>query len=117
MSVRRYPDLHEHLRALERAGLLVTVERPINKDTEMHPLVRWQFRGGIAERDRKAFLFKNVIDSKGRQYDIPVVVGALAPSRENFRIGIGFPLDKINEVWTRAIAQPISPNVGKSAPC
>ena len=29
---RAYPDLHEHLEALERAGLLVTVDRPINKD-------------------------------------------------------------------------------------
>ena len=75
---RGYPDLHEHLEALERAGLLITVDREINKDTEMHPLVRWQFRGGIAEKDRKAFLFTNVIDSKNRKYDIPVVVGALA---------------------------------------
>ena len=44
---RGYPDLHDHIMALDEAGLLVTVERPINKDTEMHPLVRWQFRGGI----------------------------------------------------------------------
>ena len=50
-SRRAYPDLHEHVRALDKAGLLVIVDRPINKDTEMHPLVRWQFRGGIAEKD------------------------------------------------------------------
>ncbi len=100
MAARPYPDLHDHLKALAAAGLLVTVERPINKDTEMHPLVRWQFRGGIAERDRKAFLFTNVVDSKGRKYDIPVVVGALAASREIYRIGMGCPLERINEVWT-----------------
>ena len=114
---RRYADLHEHLAALDKAGLLITVDRAINKDTEMHPLVRWQFRGGIAEKDRKAFLFKNVIDSKGRKYDIPVVVGALAASREIYRLGMGCPLDKINETWTRAIAQPIAPRVVKDAPC
>jgi 4-hydroxy-3-polyprenylbenzoate decarboxylase len=114
---RAYADLHDHLKALEQAGLLVTVERPINKDTEMHPLVRWQFRGGIAERERKAFLFKNVVDSKNRKYDIPVVVGALAANREIYRLGIGCPLDKINETWTRAIANPIAPNVVKDAPC
>ena len=45
---RSYPDLHEHVLALARAGLLVVVDEPINKDTEMHPLVRWQYRGGIA---------------------------------------------------------------------
>src|SRR3954468_8585726 len=86
MAERKYADLHEHLKALEAAGLLITVERAINKDTEMHPLVRWQFRGGIAERDRKAFLFKNVMESKGRRSYIPVVVGALAASREIYRI-------------------------------
>ena len=111
MSDRKYADLHEHLQALERAGLLITVDRPINKDTEMHPLVRWQFRGGIAERDRKAFLFNHVVDCKKRKYDIPVVVGALAASREIYRIGMNCPLEKINEVWTRAIAQPIAPRI------
>ena len=114
---KSYPDLHQHLDALDKAGLLVKVDRPIDKDSELHPLVRWQFRGGIAERDRKAFLFNNVVDSKNRKYDIPVVVGALAASREIYRIGMGCPLEKINEVWTRAIAQPIPPNVVKSAPC
>src|SRR5512140_2514135 len=112
---RAYPDLHDHIRALDAAGLLIRVERPINKDTEMHPLVRWQFRGGIAERDRKAFLFTNVIDSKGRQYDIPVAVGALAANREIYRIGIGCPLDRINEVWNQAIARPIPPRVVEAA--
>src|SRR5256714_2859591 len=117
MAERKYADLHEHLKALEAAGLLIRVERPINKDTEMHPLVRWQFRGGIAEKDRKAFLFTNVTDSKGRKYDIPVVVGALAANREIYRIGMGCPLDKINEVWTRAIANPIAPRTVDQAPC
>jgi len=117
MSDRKYNDLHEHLAALEKAGLLVKVDRPINKDTEMHPLVRWQFRGGIAERDRKAFLFKNVVDSKNRKYDMPVVVGALAASREIYRIGMNCPLEKINEVWTRAIANPVAPRVVKDAVC
>src|SRR6266700_2057945 len=116
-SKRAYPDLHEHLEALERAGLLITVDRPINKDTEMHPLVRWQFRGGIAEKDRKAFLFTNVTDSKGRKYDIPVVVGALAASRDIYRIGMGCDLDKINEVWNRAVANPIPPREVTNAPC
>ena len=79
---RAYPDLHDHVHALDAAGLLIRVDRAINKDTEMHPLVRWQFRGGIAEKDRKAFLFTNVVDSKGRKYNIPVLVGGLAANRE-----------------------------------
>ena len=27
---RKYPDLHEHIKALDEAGLLITVDRPIN---------------------------------------------------------------------------------------
>ncbi len=114
---RSYPDLHDHIRALDKAGLLVTVTRPINKDTEMHPLVRWQFRGGIEEKDRKAFLFTNVTDSKKRKYDIPVAVGVLAANREIYRIGIGCKLDEIDARWVKAAQNPIPPRVVENAPC
>src|ERR1700722_4315149 len=104
---RSYPDLHDHLRALDKAGLLVTVDRPINKDTEMHPLVRWQFRGGIEEKDRKAFLFTNVVDTKKRKYDIPVAVGVVASNREIYRLGSGCKIDEIDARWVAAARHPI----------
>ena len=116
-GARAYPDLHDHIRALEAAGHLVRVDRAIDKDTEMHPLVRWQFRGGIAERDRKAFLFTNVVDAKGRRYDIPVLVGGLAANREIYRIGIGCPFEEIDARWVRAIEAPIAPRIVDDAPC
>src|SRR3954471_16483466 len=116
-SKRPYPDLHDHVRALEKAGQLVRVDRPINKDTEMHPLVRWQFRGGIEEKDRKAFLFTNVVDSKGKKYDIPVLVGGLAANREIYRIGVGCPFEEIDPRWVKAAQSPLPPRVVKSAPC
>jgi UbiD family decarboxylase len=114
---RAYPDLHDHVRSLDSAGLLITVDRPINKDTEMHPLVRWQFRGGIEEKDRKGFLFTNVVDGKGRKYDIPVLVGALAANREIYRIGIGCPFEEIDARWMEAARHPIAPRVVDDAPC
>ena len=80
---RAYKDLWEHIEELDNAGLLYRIDKPVNKDTEMHPLVRWQFRGGIPEADRKAFLFTNVVDSKGRKYDIPVLIGGLAAILKN----------------------------------
>ena len=55
-------DLQQHIIALEEAGLLHRIDEEVNKDTELHALVRWQFRGGIAEKDRKAFYFSNVVD-------------------------------------------------------
>ncbi len=117
MAERGYPDFQEHLKALDRAGLLTVIDQPINKDTELHPLVRWQFRGGIPEADRKAFLFTNVTDGAGRKYDMPVVVGSLSTNAEMYAIGMGVLVDGIGAAWNRAIANPIPPRTVTDAPC
>src|SRR6266545_5513566 len=114
---RSYPDLHEHVLALAREGLLVVVDEPINKDTEMHPLVRWQFRGGIPEAERKAFLFTQPTDSKGRRFAASVLVAGLAANREVYRIGFGKPLADIGQTWLDAMASPIKPRIVQDAPC
>jgi UbiD family decarboxylase len=114
---RGYPDLHDHIEALRKAGLLVVVDRRINKDTEMHPLVRWQFRGGIREEDRRAFLFTNVTDSKGRTFDIPVLVCGLAGSRAIYSLGMQCAIDEIRNTWIRAMSRPIPPRLVETAPC
>ena len=112
-----YRDLQGHLAALEAAGLLLRIDKPVNKDTELHPLVRWQYRGGIPDAGRKAFLFTNVHDSRGRTYDMPVVVGALAANREVYRTGIGVPLEEIGPHWANAVNNPIEPVTVSEAPC
>ena len=116
---RGYNDLHEHIELLRKEGLLIEVDREINKDTEMHPLVRWQFRGGIDEEDRKAWLFTNVTDSKGRKYDIPVLVCGLAGNQAIYRLGMGCELDELKETWIRALNNPVTPNevASEDAPC
>jgi UbiD family decarboxylase len=114
---RGYPDLHEHLDNLRERGLLLTIDRPIDKDAELHPLVRWQFVGGLAEDDRKAFLFTNVVDGRGRRYSMPVVVGAIAANRAIYSIGMGVPLDAIQARWDEAMAHPIPPRVVERAVC
>jgi UbiD family decarboxylase len=114
---RSYSDLHEHVLALAQNDLLVVVDEPINKDTEMHPLVRWQYRGGIAEPQRKAFLFTQPTDSKGRRFDIAVLVAGLAANRDVYRIGIGRPLEEIGDTWVKAIAHPVAPQIVSDAPC
>src|SRR5258708_35672841 len=102
-------DFQAHLAQLEENGLLVHIDRPINKDTELHPLVRCQFLGGIPEEERRAFLFTNVTDSHGRHYDIPVVVGALAASPKIYAMGMGCPIEAIGGAWKLAIANSIGP--------
>src|ERR1700681_4718348 len=110
-------DFQSHLADLEARGLLVRIDRAIDKDTELHPLVRWQFLGGIPESKRRAFLFTNVIDGKGVRYDIPVAVGALAASPDIYAAGMGQPVANIGQAWMRAIANPIAPVEVVSAPC
>jgi UbiD family decarboxylase len=110
-------DLQEHIARLEAGGLLIRIGRPINKDTELHPLARWQFQGGLDEADRRAFLFTDVIDGEGHSYDIPVLVGGLAASPEIYAAGLGVPVDQIGKVWMEAINEPIAPVTVKNAPC
>ena len=117
MTGRGYADLHEHIEELRRRGLLHTVDRPVDKDSELHPLVRWQFVGGLAESDRKAFLFNNVVDGRGRKYSIPVVVGAIAANRAIYSVGMGVPVEEIQARWDRAIANPVPPRTVSEAPC
>ena len=104
-----YADLQKHISNLEEKGLLVRIKRPINKDTELHPLFRWQFLGGIPESERKAFLFENVVDGSGRSYPMPVVIGALGASPRIYEIAIGYPLDGIPQRWQDAVAHPMEP--------
>jgi 4-hydroxy-3-polyprenylbenzoate decarboxylase len=113
---RVYADLHDHLLALAEADKLIIVDEPVNKDTEMHPLVRWQYRGGLDEGARKAFLFTRPVDSQGRAYQFPVLIAGLAGSRDIYRIGFGKPLAEIGAAWVKAIAAPQQPAIVEGAP-
>ena len=117
MEGRKYRNLHQHIELLEQKGLLIRVDREMNKDTEIHPLVRWQYRGGLAEKDRKAFYFSNVVDSKGKKYDIPVVVGALAANPEVYCTGVGCEPDEVGQVWAEAIANRIPSELVSQVAC
>ena len=112
-----YPDLHDHLAILENRGLLYRIKHPINKDTELMPLVRWQFRGGIRGSDRKAFIFENVVGASGRKFDTPLAVGVLAASKQIYSVGMGVSVDEIGRHWEKALRQPILPTQIENAPC
>ena len=114
---RKYRDLREHIELLDEKGLLITIDEPINKDSEMHPLVRWQFRGGIAEKNRKAFLFNNIVNAKGKRYSTPVVVCALAASQEVYSAGMNAPVEAMGEKWNEALSNPFPPKIIATAPC
>ncbi len=110
-------DLQDHLARLEAAGLLTRISRPIDKDSELHPLARWQFQGGLSEEQRTGFLFTDVHGAAGERYDIPVAVNVLAANPAIYAIGLGISEDRIGEAWVRAMAHPITPVLVDDAPC
>jgi len=111
-----YVDLHNHIGMLEERGLLHRITRPIDKNTELHSLVRLQFRG-LEEAQRKAFLFENVVDAKGHRYSHPVLVAGLAPSRQIYALGLQCEVQEIPAHWAAALARPIPPVQVTQAAC
>ena len=91
------------------------IQKEINKDTELHPLVRWQFRG-LEEKDRKAFLFENVTDSKSRKYRGSVLVSGLAGSADIYCLGVQCKPDEITDLWLHAMDHPVEPELVDSSP-
>lgn len=111
-----YKDLRDYTLVLEKAGKLVRVKREINKDHELMPLVKCQFRG-LPEEERKAFLFENVVDVKGRKYDIPVLVAGHAGSKYIYALAMNCKVEEIMTSWERAQLEPIEPKIVDSGPC
>lgn len=106
-----YADLREYLRVLEERGKLKRITREVNKDWEIAAVGRVNFQS-VPEQARSALLFENV---KG--FDMPVTFGVLGGSREIYALALGADgIDDISSTWTRALRNPISPEVIQSAP-
>lgn len=111
-----YRDLRDFVAALDEHGKLYRISRAIDKDRELHPLVRWQYRGGIPDRERRAFLFDNVVDANGRRYRGAVLVGGLAGSAEIYALGLQCGVDEVADRWNAALNRPIAPQLVASGP-
>jgi 4-hydroxy-3-polyprenylbenzoate decarboxylase len=110
-----YKDLRDFIKALELNNKLIRINREINKDTELMPLVRLQFRG-LPENQRKAFLFDKIVDTKGKRYNMPVIVGSHAASTEVYALGMMCEPTEIMERWSQAQLHPIEPRLVESGP-
>ena len=119
---KAYDDLNDHLAKLDKAGLLWTINDPINKDRHLHPFVRWGYVGDVgtvvANNPKRAFLFTHVTDSKGRSYtgDCDVMVGGTAGSPAIYAASLGITdsgeditalSQKIFAKWVHAFENPI----------
>jgi 4-hydroxy-3-polyprenylbenzoate decarboxylase len=111
-----YRDLRDFIAALEAHGKLYRIDRAIDKDRELQPLVRWQYRGGIPEHERRAFLFQNVVNSQGHHYGGSVLVGGLAGSAEIYALGLQCQPEDVADRWNAAMNNPIPPTLVESGP-
>src|SRR2546426_4213218 len=116
MSEKYYDDLRDFLEVLQKHGLLYRWKRSVNKDNELMPLMRLQYRGR-SDAERQAFLYENVTDGQGRRYHVKLLTGVYGASRRIVGLGMGCqdPAD-IYEKWRRGVAQPIDPVVVGAGP-
>ena len=103
-----YDDLRDYIDELSRRELLHVIDEPVNKDTELVPLVRLQFRG-LAENERKAFWFKNVTDARKRVFDSSVIIGSIGCSRTVYGAALGVGPDDIGVKWASVHGHHLKP--------
>jgi len=118
-SRQSFRDLRDFIALLDETGHLYRISDRIDKNSELMPLVRWQYQG-LPDGQRKAFLFENVTDPNGKHYDCQVAVGVLGASREIYKMALGVAKDDnpgtVAEHWNRALSQPIPPRIVKNGP-
>lgn len=114
-----FRDLRDFIDLLEETGNLYRISDRIEKNSELMPLVRWQYQG-LPDSQRKAFLFENVTDPQGKKYNCSVAVGVLGASREIYKMALGVADDDnpgaVAERWNLALSRPIAPRVVRSGP-
>jgi 4-hydroxy-3-polyprenylbenzoate decarboxylase len=114
-----FRDLRDFIDLLEETGNLYRITERTDKNSELMPLVRWQYQG-LPDGQRKAFLFENVTDPQGRNYDCRVAVGALSASREIYKMALGVADDDsagaVAERWNLALSRPLAPRMVKTGP-
>ena len=105
-----YRDLRTHLELLKTKDLLYTVERAINKDTELMPLVRWQFRGLPPEK-RKAFSSRMSSTPPEGATVLPSPWECLGRIEEIYPAALECEPSAILEHWGRGLERPIPPEI------
>ncbi len=104
-----YRDLRAFIQELETRGKLYRWQRPVDKDSELMPLMRLQYRG-LSDEARQAFLYENVTDAKRGRYEMRVVTGVYGASRQILALGLGCEdPQEIYEKWRHALGHPMDP--------
>ena len=110
-----YKSIREYVEALDAAHKLFRIKKELRKETEIMPMVKWAYRG-LAEKERRAFLFENVTDVKGKKYEGSVLVGAHGGSRDIYAMAMNCAPEEIISKWNHVLRHPIQPRLVSSGP-
>ncbi len=111
-----YRDLREFLAELERRGKVHRFSGPVDKDTELGPLLRVQLRG-VQPDDRKVLLFEDVRGHNGERFDMSVLAGIYGLTEEVVALGMGCnSVEEMPERWHQGLERPIPPIIVSSGP-
>ncbi|MBX9689141.1 MAG: UbiD family decarboxylase [Candidatus Obscuribacterales bacterium] len=97
-------NLAEFLKLLEEEGNLLTIEKPVDKDTELACIARL-CADSLASRKRQAVLFKNVSGFK-----MPVAVG-LFNYKKSYARALACKTEEIFERWSEAMKSQLPPQL------
>jgi 4-hydroxy-3-polyprenylbenzoate decarboxylase len=106
-----YPDLRAFLSMLEERGKLYHWTDPVDKDTELCPLLRVQLRG-VPEPERKVLVFDHVTNAAGERYEMGVAANVYGLSDEIVALGMGCETpQEMLERWHHGLSHPIPPRL------
>ena len=89
----------------------------INKDSELQPLVRWQYRGGIAEDAAPRFLVRQRHRRQRATSTTARSWSAACPARKRFiRLGLKCQPEEVPDRWIHALDNLIAPVMVDSGP-
>src|ERR1700754_3558010 len=100
-----FTDFRAFLSDLDGRGKLYRWRQRVNKDTELMPLMRLQYRG-LPDDKRQVLLFEKICDVNGREFDVRVATGMYVSSRKILGLGMGCDdQDAIYDKWHLALAK------------
>jgi UbiD family decarboxylase len=100
-------DFRRYLEALERAGQLVHVDKPVSPEFEIAAHVRKS-----SDTDGPAFVFTHVTGHPGWK-----VAAGLYGTMARLPVALGCPIGEVVDRYGAAVARPLPPRMVASGPC
>lgn len=105
-----YRDMRDFLAALEGAGRLRRIGKPVDHTWEVACLARWMLQA-LPEAQRFGMLFEHVTG-----FPHPVMTAVLGASRWNYALALETTPEGVHDKWIHALLHPVAPRVVEESP-